>query len=75
MKKLRSILLLSLMAALLGGAVGAVSAGFLHFIEWAQELLWQVLTPGLPLQSLVICTLGGLLVGLCQRYQVGPALQ
>lgn len=68
MKKLRSILLLSLMAALLGGAVGAVSAGFLHFIEWAQELLWQVLTPGLPLQSLVICTLGGLLVGLCQRY-------
>jgi H+/Cl- antiporter ClcA len=52
----------------LGGLVGAVSAGFLHFIEWGKQLLWQVLTPNLPLQTLLVCTLGGLLIGLYQRY-------
>ena len=68
MKKFTSILLLALLAALLGGLVGAASAVFLHFIEWGQETLWEVLTPNLPLQTLLVATLGGLLVGLCQRY-------
>ncbi len=68
MKKVQRTILLGLSAALLGGLVGAVSAGFLHFIEWGQELLWKVLTLNLPLQALLICTLGGLLVGLCQKY-------
>jgi H+/Cl- antiporter ClcA len=68
MPKIKRTLLLGLIAALLGGLVGAISAGFLHFIEWGQELLWKIFTPNLPLQSLLVCTLGGLLVGLCQRY-------
>jgi H+/Cl- antiporter ClcA len=68
MKKVQRTFLLGLIAAFLGGLVGAVSAGFLHFIEWGQELLWKTLPPNLPLQALLICTLGGLLVGLCQKY-------
>lgn len=68
MKKIQRTILLGLIAALLGGLVGALSAGFLHFIEWGQELLWKVLTAGLPMQSFLVCALGGLLVGLCQKY-------
>ena len=68
MKKVQRTILLGLCAALLGGLVGAVSAGFLHFIEWGEHLLWRVLTPGLPWQALLLCTLGGLCIGLCQRY-------
>lgn len=68
MKKAIAFISLGLLAALLGGLVGATSAGFLHFIEWGQHLLWKELTSSLPFQSLLICTLGGLLVGLCQRY-------
>lgn len=60
-------MLLGLLAALLGGSVGAVTAGFLHFIEWAQHLLWEVISINLPWQTLLVCTLGGVLVGLCQR--------
>lgn len=67
-KKAPAFVSLGLLAALLGGLVGAVSAGFLHFIEWGQHLLWQELTSSLPLQTLLVATLGGLLVGLCQRY-------
>ncbi|HNT26045.1 MAG TPA: chloride channel protein [Anaerolineales bacterium] len=68
MKKITDLLLLGLVAALLGGSVGAVTAGFLHFIEWAQRLLWEVISVNLPWQTLLVCTLGGVLVGLCQRY-------
>lgn len=68
MKKIASLLLLGLLAVLLGGSVGAVAAGFLHFIEWAQHLLWEVISVNLPWQALFVCTLGGLLVGLCQRF-------
>jgi len=68
MKKITDLLLLGLVAALLGGSVGAVTAGFLHFIEWTQRLLWEVISVNLPWQTLLVCTLGGVLVGLCQRY-------
>ena len=68
MKKISKNLLLALLSALLGGLVGVLSAGFLHLIEWGQELIWKELTPGLPLQTLLVCTLGGVLVGLCQRF-------
>ena len=68
MKKIGALFLLALSAALLGGLVGAISAGFLHFIEWGQEFLWGKLTSGLPGQALILCVLGGVLVGLCQRY-------
>ncbi len=68
MNKTRSIIVLGLIAAGLGGLIGVVSAGFLHFIEWGQHLLWQVISIDLPLQTLLVCTLGGWLIGLCQRY-------
>lgn len=70
MKKVQRTILLGLIAVLLGGFVGAVTAGFLHFIEWGQIQLWEVLPQAvqLPWQTLFLCTLGGLLVGLCQRY-------
>lgn len=68
MKKVPFFVLLGLLAALLGGLVGAVSAELLHFIEWGQHLLWEVLTDHLPLQTLLVATLGGVLIGLCQRY-------
>jgi H+/Cl- antiporter ClcA len=67
-KKFSSIVLVALFAGLLGGLIGTVSIEFLQFIEWGEQLLWHVLTIGLPLQALLICTLGGLLVGLCQRF-------
>jgi len=62
------IISLGLLAVLLGGLVGVVSAELLHFIEWGQHLLWEVLTSHLPLQTLLVATLGGLLIGLCQHY-------
>ena len=68
MNKTRSIIVLGLIAAGLGGLIGVVAGGFLHFIEWGQHLLWQVVSIDLPLQPLIIGTLGGVLVGLCQRY-------
>lgn len=68
LKEAIPIISLGLLAALLGGLVGAVSAELLHFIEWGQHLLWEVLTSNLPLQTLLVATLGGLLIGLCQRY-------
>ena len=68
MKKIYKNLVLALLSALIGGLAGLLSAGFLHLIEWGQELIWKELTPGLPLQTLLVCTLGGVLVGLCQRF-------
>lgn len=68
MKKYFPFVLLGLLAALLGGLVGVLSAGFLHFIELGQNILWQELTSNLPLQVLLLTTLGGVLIGLCQRY-------
>jgi H+/Cl- antiporter ClcA len=67
-KRRWAILLMVLIAALLGGGVGVVAARFLYFIKWGQEMLWGALTQNLPLQSLLITTVGGLLVGLSQRY-------
>ena len=63
-----ALIVLALLAALLGGMVGGIAAEFLHFIEWGQQWLWQQLTHGLPLQTLLLTSLGGLLIGLCQRY-------
>jgi len=68
LKKVSLIISLGLLAALLGGLVGVLSAGFLHFIEWGQHLLWEELTSSLPLQALLLTVLGGVLIGLCQRY-------
>ncbi|MCP4140137.1 MAG: chloride channel protein [Chloroflexi bacterium] len=67
-KKIILIISLALLATLLGGLIGAVSAELLHFIEWGQHLLWEEFTRSLPLQTLLVATLGGVLIGLCQRY-------
>lgn len=68
MKKTIALIVLGLLAALLGGLVGGISAEFLRFIEWGQHLLWHELTHGLPFQMLLLTSLGGLLIGLFQRY-------
>ncbi len=67
-KKIIPIISLGLLAASLGGLIGAISAEFLHFIEWGQHLLWEELTSSLPVQTLLVATLGGVLIGLCQCY-------
>jgi fluoride ion exporter CrcB/FEX len=68
MKKIIALIVLALLAAFLGGLVGGIAAEFLHFIEWGQHWLWQQLTHDLPLQTLLLTSLGGILIGLCQRY-------
>jgi H+/Cl- antiporter ClcA len=68
MKKTIARIVLGLLAALLGGLVGGVAAEFLHFIEWSQHLLWHEWTHDLPVQVLILTTLGGLIIGLLQRY-------
>jgi len=67
MKKIWANLLVGTTAAFLGGVAGAVSAGFLHFLEWGEKLVWSGLLAKNQWQALVLCILGGLLVGLCQR--------
>ncbi|MCJ8191398.1 chloride channel protein [Sphingomicrobium aestuariivivum] len=61
-------------AALLGGAVGLVSAAFLGAVHVLQRLVWDVVPATLPwwqghraAATLLTCTLGGLLVGLVNR--------
>lgn len=67
-KKIFSTILLGFLAALLGGLAAAFLACFLHIIEWGQHLVWDVIASSFSLKALAICTIGGLLVGLCQRY-------
>ena len=62
MVKKIALIVLALLAALLGGMVGGIAAEFLHFIEWGQQWLWQQLTHGLPLQTLLLTSVGGLLI-------------
>jgi H+/Cl- antiporter ClcA len=68
MKKILSVIILLLTAISLGTMVGAVTAGFLHLVEWGQNWLWNSLTSSLPWQILLITVIGGILVGLCQKY-------
>ena len=67
-KKIFSTILLGFLAALLGGLAAAFLACFLHIIELRQHLVWDVIASSFSLKALAICTIGGLLVGLCQRY-------
>lgn len=55
-------------AAGLGITAGGLSAAFLYLIDWGQRALWE--SGGLQYKygPLLICTFGGILVGLCQRY-------
>lgn len=69
-----SFYILTLMAAGLGALAGIVTILFIRCFEAIQHVLWDKLpaTLGLgnryPFYTLLICTIGGLLVGLCIKY-------
>lgn len=62
---------LLLYAVLLGALVGLATSAFLLIEHGLTDLIWEKIPERIgtfALYSLVICTLGGLLVGLCQRF-------
>ena len=67
-EKWLKFILLGLAALGLGLIIGLLSAGFLHIVDWGQWLLWESGWSEFPFAPLLICTTGGILVGLCQRY-------
>ena len=62
------------LAVFLGGAIGSFTAIFLRLLYKGIEFLWFELPELLsvngeiPFYTLILCIVGGLLVGLCQRY-------
>ena len=68
MKKNSTTLVLGLSALGLGLLVGSLSAAFLHLIDFGQFVLWKSGWSDFAYAPLLICSAGGLLVGLCQRY-------
>ena len=68
MNKFLNTFILLISALLLGLLTGALSAGFLQLIDLGQTFLWKNAWADFSLYPLLICTLGGLLVGLCQKY-------
>lgn len=68
MKKILAVALTAGAAILLGAVIGGLSGGFLWLIDLIQKALWENSLAQVWYAPLVICTLGGLLVGLCQRY-------
>ena len=68
LKKSRGAFTLSAGAVGLGIVIGGLSAAFLYMIDWGQHLLWERDWLQFKYAPLLICTLGGILVGLCQRY-------
>jgi len=67
-KKILAVALTAGAAILLGAVIGGLSGGFLWLIDLIQKALWENSLAQVWYAPLVICTLGGLLVGLCQRY-------
>ncbi len=69
-----NLIALLISSAMIGVLVGLVSAAFLRFLDWSTHLLWQELPHQIAPQgsptayTLIICTLGGLIVGVCQKY-------
>ena len=68
MKKISTALVLGLSALGLGLLIGSLSAAFLHLIDFGQFVLWKSGWSDFAYAPLLICSAGGLLVGLCQRY-------
>ena len=68
MKKRGSVFTLVIAAAGLGILIGVLSAAFLYFIDWGQHTIWKSDWSQSKYGILLLCTLGGVLVGLCQRY-------
>jgi H+/Cl- antiporter ClcA len=67
----RSFYQLILYAIVLGTVVGLATAVFLLIEHWLTELIWEEIPHRLgefSLYALVVCTVGGLLVGLCQHF-------
>lgn len=62
------------LAVFLGGAIGSFTAVFLRLLYKGIEFLWfelpELLSANgeIPFYTLILCIVGGLLVGLCQRY-------
>ncbi|HHD2754001.1 TPA: chloride channel protein [Clostridium perfringens] len=70
MKKYFSLGILILYGIFLGGVVGAVSWLFLSIVSLGIHFMWNEL-PGkinFPYWTLLVCSVGGILVGLCQKY-------
>ena len=70
MKKYFSLGILILYGIVLGGIVGAVSWVFLYVVSSGIHFMWNEL-PGkfnLPYWTILVCSIGGILVGLCQKY-------
>lgn len=68
MKKSGGVLILSAGAAGLGIVIGAISAAFLYLIDWGQHAVWESGWIQFKYAPLLICSLGGILIGFCQRY-------
>ncbi len=68
MKKLLTNILIGFLAIGLGCLVGGLSAGFIRLIDFSQEILWFESWYQTPWFGLLLCTIGGVLVGLCQYY-------
>lgn len=68
MKKSGGIFIFYAGAVGLGVVIGGLSAAFLHFIDWGQRTLWESSLLQCKYEPLLICSLGGIIVGLCQRY-------
>jgi H+/Cl- antiporter ClcA len=61
-----TIILLSAIA--LGLLTGAISAGFLHIIDFGQTFIWESPWAEFQFYPLILCSIGGVFVGLCQKY-------
>lgn len=68
LKKRGGVFTLVVVAAGLGIVIGGISAAFLYFIDWGQRALWETSWLQFKYEPILICTFGGILLGLCQRY-------
>lgn len=69
MKSLR-LAILMLYSIIVGGIVGLLTWGFLGIVSLTTHFLWVSLPESLNFQNwtILLCLVGGLLVGLCQKY-------
>lgn len=70
MKKYFSLGILILYGVFLGGVVGAVSWLFLSIVSLGIHFMWNELPEkfNFPYWTILVCSIGGILVGLCQKY-------
>ena len=69
MKKAKNNFLFLLYTILLGAVVGAIIWAFLKVMNLGIEFLWDYVPSKIsfPLYTLIICTVGGLLIGLWKK--------